>query len=106
MSKQSKNLTSLVSAALVASAFGVTAAHADINPFAATTIGNTVQIAGMEGQCGEGKCGSGTSDKSHDGAEKDGEGKCGEGKCGGEMKGEGSEKDGEGKCGEGKCGSE
>lgn len=104
MSKQSNTLASLVSAALVASAFGVSTAQADANPFAAISMGDAVQVAGMEGKCGEGKCGSGTADKNHEGAE--GEGKCGEGKCGGEAGSDGAEKDGEGKCGEGKCGSE
>ena len=48
-------------------------AMADSNPFSMTKVsnGSSMQIAGMDGKCGEGKCG-GSKGKT--------EGKCGEGK--------------------------
>lgn len=100
MSIQKNNLSALVSAALVASAFGVSGAQAADNPFSAVSLGEAVQIAGMEGKCGEGKCGSGSEDSTEDGAE--GEGKCGEKPDSEDM---GEDKQGEGMCGEGKCGN-
>lgn len=79
------------------------AVQANENPFSLTQLNNGyMQVAEMEGKCGEGKCGGAKTEKAK-------EGKCGEGKCGGakttddhgdaEMK-----KTTEGKCGEGKCG--
>ena len=104
MSLQKNALSSLVSAALVASAFGLSvSANAADNPFGAVSVGDAVQVAGMEGKCGEGKCGSGEAGNMPS-SEMEGEGKCGEGKCGGDNKAA-DMKDGEGKCGEGKCGS-
>ncbi|MDH5426036.1 MAG: hypothetical protein OEY29_13670 [Gammaproteobacteria bacterium] len=75
---------------------------ADNNPFGMTKLsGESLQVAGNEGKCGEGKCGG-----KMESMEKKTEGKCGEGKCGGKM----DNKMNEGKCGgdkaipEGKCG--
>lgn len=78
-------------------------AMADSNPFSMTKVSgaSSMQMAAMDGKCGEGKCGG--SMKKMD---KKAEGKCGEGKCGGKM----DDKMKDGKCGgnkgmsEGKCG--
>ena len=71
MSKKNelKPLAIMVGAALATSAFTMTAANAEENPFEITTLSSGYMIADSheEGKCGEGKCG---------------EGKCGEGKCG------------------------
>ena len=93
MSKKNelKPLAAAVGAALAASAFTISTANAEQNPFEMNTLSSGYMVADShkEGSCGEGKCGEG----------KDAEGSCGEGKCG-----EG--KDAEGSCGEGKCGEE
>ena len=83
MSKQKSALSSLVSAAIVATAIGATA-HAADNPFTSMNADASVQLAGMEGKCGEGKCGEGKCGASSedDSAGTESEGKCGEGKCG------------------------
>lgn len=100
MKKTIKPVSMAAGIALAGSLAGMSAAHADGNPFGMTALSSgymamaTVSDHGKdkegEGKCGEGKCG-GDKDK-----DKEGEGKCGEGKCGGDKK--------EGKEGEGKCG--
>lgn len=105
LKKTIKPVSMAAGIALAGSLAGISAAHADGNPFGMTALSSgymamaTVSDHGGdkegEGKCGEGKCGG---DKEEG---KEGEGKCGEGKCGGDKK-EG--KEGEGKCGEGKCG--
>lgn len=69
MSKKNelKPLAIMVGAALATSAFTMTAANAEENPFEITTLSSGYMVADNheEGKCGEGKCG---------------EGKCGEGK--------------------------
>ena len=92
-----KPLVAAVGAALAASAFTMSAANAQENPFEITTLSSGYMVADSEGE-GEAK----------DSAEGScGEGKCGEGKCGeGEAKDKAEGSCGEGKCGEGKCGEE
>ena len=90
-------------------------ALADANPFSMTKVSgtSTMQIAGMDGKCGEGKCGGSKApmEGKCGGSKAPMEGKCGEGKCGANkakapMEGKcgGSKAPKEGKCGEGKCG--
>ena len=112
MSK-SKSITTLSIAAgtaFVASLAMTNIANASetANPFAMNEMsGGYMQLAAMEGKCGEGKCGGKKEMKKNmegkcGGSKKEMEGKCGEGKCGGkkDMK-KGMNKDmmGEGKCG-------
>ncbi len=119
MSKQSesnKTLKNLGLAMGAAAAMGLSgAASADQNPFAVEAMeSGYMQVAMMEGKCGEGKCGNMMKKKGEEAAGKKMEGKCGnmmkkegekkmEGKCGNMMKGK--KKGMEGKCGEGKCGN-
>jgi len=87
-----KPLAAALGAAFLTTVSASAIVEANENPFTASQLSSGyMQIAEMEGKCGEGKCGAKKKAKK--------EGKCGEGKCGGEKK---VEK--EGKCGEGKCG--
>lgn len=111
--KFSAKTVALAAGASFAISLAAAPAMADTNPFGMTKLsGESLQVAGKEGKCGEGKCGGEMK-----GMDKKSEGKCGEGKCGGKM--DGKMKDGkcggnkgmnEGKCGgnkgmkEGKCG--
>jgi uncharacterized low-complexity protein len=78
--KELKPLAVAVGAALAASAFTMSAANAEENPFEINTLSSGYMVADShgEGKCGEGKCGEG-KDKAEGSC---GEGKCGEGKCG------------------------
>ena len=112
MSKKSIKPIALAVSAAFATGMAATAAQADENPFAMSTLSSGYEVPmpdgqekgkddakkGEEGKCGEGKCGEG---KCGDDKKKGEEGKCGEGKCG-----EGKKKGEEGKCGEGKCGDD
>ena len=78
-----KPLATALGAAFLSVA-ATSAVQANENPFSATQLTNGyMQIAGMEGKCGEGKCGGDKAKEGKCGGEKAKEGKCGEGKCGG-----------------------
>ncbi|HID01157.1 MAG TPA: hypothetical protein EYP05_07500 [Piscirickettsiaceae bacterium] len=111
MSKQHQSLKNLgLAVAMSMGAAGT--AQAEQNPFAVEHMtGGMVQLAAMEGRCGEGKCGNMQMNGNKKGME---EGKCGggmqgkkqtvdEGKCGNMP--EKRKNTMEGKCGEGKCGN-
>lgn len=111
MSKQHQSLKNLGLAVAVSMGSAGTA-QAEQNPFAVEHMtSGMVQMAAMEGRCGEGKCGNMQMGGSKKGMA---EGKCGggiqgkkkkmdEGKCGNMQKKPKTAT--EGKCGEGKCGN-
>ena len=84
-----KPLAAALGAAFLSTVSASAVVQANENPFSASQLtSGYMQIAAMEGKCGEGKCGAkGKAMK-----------KGMEGKCGGDK----AKK--EGKCGEGKCG--
>ena len=114
--ESNKTLKNLGLAMGAAAAMGMSgAASADQNPFAVEAMeSGYMQVAMMEGKCGEGKCGN-MMKKGREAMDKKMEGKCGnmmkkgreatdkkmEGKCGNMMKKgrEAMDKKMEGKCG-------
>ena len=121
--KELKPLVAAIGTVLATSAFGLSSASAEENPFQMTELPSGYMVAGKEGSCGEGKCGEGQCggkmavkmmDKNGDGQiswtewdqgfahmDANNDGKLNASEIDGK-KPEGS--CGEGKCGEGKCG--
>ncbi len=103
-----KPLSLTVGAAFTAGMLSVPAVHADINPFAVTTLSSGYMLAekGTEGQCGANKGISEAECGANKAAKKVNEGECGagekakEGECGANK----AKPVQEAKCGEAKCG--
>ncbi len=108
MKKINKTPVALAVGTAVASAFTMTVANAETNPFGMSELSSGYMQMAESDKAGEKSCGAGMGKK---------EGSCGEGKCGDKMMGETKVKEGkcagnkkaakaeEGKCGEGKCGA-